>query len=175
MSKYSGKCDVYDSLVEIHKYTDDELKNNVKIYKGDELLNISCKKDLIPYYPYIITCALHDNNGRNAIIHITTKSYVDIEEEQYLNMQLEVALKEYRKSKRKKALFNKEETLSKMCIYRDIDDSCKQIVDRVDKYGNKANIDGIHANFFKYYRENMIECMIENDINPVDYGYGIYM
>lgn len=62
-----------------------------------------------------------------------------------------------------------------MCIYRDIDDSCKQIVDRVDKYGNKANIDGIHANFFKYYRENMIECMIENDINPVDYGYGIYM
>ena len=31
MSKFSGRCDVYDSFVMIHNYTDEELKNNVKI------------------------------------------------------------------------------------------------------------------------------------------------
>ena len=59
MSKYSGRCDVYDVFVMIRKYTDEELKNNVKVYVGDSEtpLELNTQKDLIPYYPHLISCS----------------------------------------------------------------------------------------------------------------------
>ena len=41
MSEFCGKCDLWDSLVNIRKITDDYDWDKVKIYCKDELLDIS--------------------------------------------------------------------------------------------------------------------------------------
>ena len=82
MSRFSGKCDVYSTLVDIHEYTDEELKNNIKIYLGDMdiPLPIESRKDLIPCYPHIVSSAGFNNTERSANIRITKDSFVDSEE-----------------------------------------------------------------------------------------------
>ena len=90
MSNFSGSCDVYDSFVMIHNYTDEELKNNVKVYIGrdNRLLELNSIKDLIPYYPHLISSACYNNTERAAHIHITVNSSVEYEEERSLKLNL---------------------------------------------------------------------------------------
>lgn len=113
MSRFSGKCDCYDTLVMIHKYTDDELKNNVKIYiYGDpEPIKIEKRKDLIPYYPHLIGSAGFDNENRKATVYITKKPFTDSREEKQLDFYLHEYLKIFNRCKRKKMEFNVEDAV----------------------------------------------------------------
>lgn len=79
MSKYSGKADLADYILMHGKYTEEELKNNVKVYIGSSYIPLEIKshKTLIPYYPNLICSSYHDNKEKKAIIHITAESSVD--------------------------------------------------------------------------------------------------
>lgn len=57
LSRYSGKCDLYDSLITIHGFTEEEIKTNVNIYVGanKDPLHIESIKDVIPYYPHLVS------------------------------------------------------------------------------------------------------------------------
>ena len=174
MSEYSGKCDLYDTL-SIHKYTEDELKNNVVIYIGDSKIPLQIKsyKSLIPYYPHIVSTGSFNNKERKALIHLTSKSWVDIEEEKSLNLYLSQILKVYNRCKRKKIHFDTNVVRKELGFLFDREDNVVDIlVDRVIKYGKKANIDGLHLSFKdQYYRQILVNEMLKNDIDPCDYGY----
>ena len=91
ISKFSGKCDVYDSLVMIREVKD---FSKVIIYAADNEvipLRINSKKDLIPYYPYLTSIMCGDSEG-NTIIHLSKKSFVDAEEEGILGMECIVCI-----------------------------------------------------------------------------------
>ena len=107
MSLYSGKCDLYDSLIMIHNYTEDKIKNDVKIYVGNnkEPLKINDMKDLIPYYPHLICMSHYDNAEKKAVIYITDRSFVDIEEQESLEFKLKQVLKVYNRCKKKNIPF----------------------------------------------------------------------
>lgn len=173
MSKFSGKCDVYDTLISIHQYTDEELKNNVKIYVGGskESLQINSEKDLIPYYPYIVASASFNNSERKSIIQLSKESWVDTEERDQLQFNLNQALKVYNKCKRKGEPFDKDLALHIICPLTFNLEICEEIVDRVAKYGKKANIDGLHLMMHEIYRRELVEVMLNNGLNPADYGY----
>lgn len=81
MSKFSGKCDFYD---EIEICGLDHVLN-CEVYVGDsvEPLHLTCREDCIPYYPYVVITAAHDNVKKRGYIRLTSKSWIDIEEERY--------------------------------------------------------------------------------------------
>ena len=81
MSRFSGKCDFCDEI-EIFGL-DYILGSDVYVGDSDEPLKLTCLADCIPYYPYIITVAVHDNAKGKGCIELTKKSWVDIEEERY--------------------------------------------------------------------------------------------
>ena len=172
MSKFSGKCDVYDCLVEMKKYTLDELKNNVTIRVGSEKepLIFNSMADLIPYYPYMISLEFSDNKSRKSNIIISSKSWVDKEEEDILIFYKEQLLKFYNRNKRKGMNLREEDIMRKLslCIDKDAPlEMCKRMI----REDGDFDIDGIHLKSHEYYRELLVEEMVKNGIDPRIYGY----
>lgn len=174
MSKYSGKCDCYDSLIMIHNYTDEELANNVKIYQGygetRKQLNIKSRKDLIPYYGHLVSSAGHDNVERTASINITEESWVDMEERQTLEYKLKDVIRIYNRCKRKKIEFDVEETVKEVVWFGYAEKQTREIAKRVKEHGKKATIDGIHLDLHEHYRKDLVKEMLDNGLNPLNYG-----
>lgn len=133
--------------------TIDNLEVNWEEIKYDSI------KDLIPYYPYIVCLDCFDKESNNSIIALSSESFVDIEERKRLNIYLNEVLRHYNRAKRKKESFNKEFVLSKVCWNHYEEDIYKEIIDRVDKYGKKATIDGLETFMAKYYRGELKEEM----------------
>lgn len=175
ISCYSGKCDCYDSLVEIHKYTLEELQNSVKIYvgKNKEPLHIEKMSDLIPYYPYIVSSASYNNKKKDAVIHLTSESYVDTQEKELLNSYLKRILKIYNRCKRKKIEFDPEDVVREMCWsnWNWNSKEVSELANRVKENGKKTVIDGIHLDMYEFYRKELVNEMIRNNMNPSEYGY----
>ena len=88
MSKYSGKCDIYDSLIMIREMNKDSDWSKVKIkqytneldengYHKVKELKINSLKDVVPYFPFIEVSAYYDNTGIFGIVIIIGQhSYV---------------------------------------------------------------------------------------------------
>ena len=79
MSRFSGKCDFYDEI-EIHGL--DRILS-AKVYVGDctKPLKLKCLADCVPYYPYVVVSSF--DLGGCMELHLTSKSWVDIQEERY--------------------------------------------------------------------------------------------
>ena len=174
MSSYSGKCDVFDSLVMISKYTDEELANNVKIYQGygedEKLLDIKCQKDLIPYYAHLVSSSVHCGLDRTASIHITSESFVDREERESLEFKLKRVITAYNRCKRKKIDFVIDDVVEELAWKGFDDDIYREIAARVKANGKKAGIDGIHMRMHEHYRKELVNEMTKHGLNPLDYG-----
>lgn len=81
MSRFSGKCDFHDEIV----IAGLEHILNSEVYVGNsaEPLKLTCLADCVPYYPYVVSIAYHDNVKKCGYIKLTEKSWVDIEIERY--------------------------------------------------------------------------------------------
>lgn len=177
MSRYSGRCDCFDSLIEIHNYTLEELQNNVKLYvgKNEEPLHIEKMEDLIPYYGYIISCAYYNNAERKAIIRLTSESWVDIEERENLEWRLKDLLRIYNRCRRKKIEFNIEDALKEIVWNGYNEEPYRELTKRVKENGKKATIEGIHLRMHEIYRKELVDEMLRNDLNPAEYGYSRFV
>lgn len=86
MSRFSGKCDFCD---EIEIFGLDHVLNcNVYLGDSDEPLRLTCLKDCIPYYPHIVVAAGMDNVNKTGVIRLSSRSWLDIEEERYGHLRM---------------------------------------------------------------------------------------
>lgn len=112
MSRFSGKCDFCD---EIEIFGTDRILN-AEVYIGhstDYPLELNCLADCVPYYPYVTTCAVWTKE--RDVIHLTERSWVDIEEERYgpllMHEHYRKALaEEIEKANRKEGIYAENET-----------------------------------------------------------------
>lgn len=156
MSKFSGKFDLYDYL-HIHNFSDEDIKNNLHIYIGDRKkpLKIKDRKDLIPYYAYVPNSDSYDKVNKIAVLHLTHKSWVDIEEEESLSLSRKEILKIYNKCKKKNIPFNDDEVLNQIYHTKVDIETYKELIKRVEENGSKSNIKGLHLIRFKYLRDRL--------------------
>lgn len=153
MSKYSGKCDVYDCLSD---RTDDYLQAST-IYIGDTKLDIKCQRDLLPYYPFLVSCAC-TSQGKSTI-YMTRMSYVDSHEREMLTFYMETAKRYYRRCKRKKVSFDVEEVIPQMTFCPQ--NVHREIAERVRDNGNKATIEGLSLDgITNHYRKLLMDDMV---------------
>ena len=121
MSLYSGKCDFCD-MCDIHN-VDNILKSNVYIGWNIIPLKFETKKDLIPYYPYLVSLSATTNGVGE--IRLSTESYVDRSERESLELYTKECQRYVNKCKRKKEFcdishFNKENDYGYNEIYEEI-------------------------------------------------------
>lgn len=164
MSIYSGKCDVYDSLVMINNMTD---FSKVKIYASDNHiipLRIDSQKDLIPYYPYIVVM-MSSNKDEGTSVHLSGKSYVDAEEEERLQWRLDQLKKYYRRCKRNHEPYDEKEAIKKICIWDIAEEYETELVNRVKLDGERANYIGIHIPMFDEMRKKLYDEMVATGYN----------
>lgn len=85
MSRFSGKCDFCDEIEILG--LDKILMSNVYVGDSTSPLELKTLEDCIPYYPYVVSCSF-TNKESGGVIHLTEKSWVDIEEEKYGHMKI---------------------------------------------------------------------------------------
>ncbi len=197
ISRYSGKCDFCDHLwmraeteeEAFNKFNGTKLyifqplpdnfnweeafKNKVNIpetyYKRVEYSSI---KDLIPLYPHLtIFCAYDNTNPKSSVVCLSRESFVDREERESLEWRLKNLLRIYNRCKRKKIEFNVEDALKKIVWDGYNEKAYRELANRVKENGKKASIEGIHLKMHEYYRQELVDEMLRNGLNPADYGY----
>lgn len=173
MSKFSGKCDFYDSVVAIHCDGDinklEKYLGNTDIYilgLDDRYHKVKCEteKDAVKYYPYIIGIMVHNGEeGRNKII-LSSDSFIDKEEKEWLEWKIEDVFKYWRKCKRKKELFTAEKFLNQDCF--GYGETMEKVANRIAEYGKKADFKDIHDSTHEYFRKIWYEEMIRVGYAP---------
>ena len=149
MSRFSGKCDLYDSAVEIGEYDIKNIRLFISKNGRDYPIKLEEPKDLIPYYPYVPHIQHHHDGIFTAYL---SDSFIDQEEREFLKRDLDWVLREYRKCKRKKVPF----TIKDDSWYN------KDIIKRVVEQGEKATIKGIHRPMSNYWRKELAKEMEKN-------------
>ena len=150
MSKYTGKCDLFDHLWMSSK-SDADVQAKIErtdfyIYSDDgrkHRLDIHNIKDVAPYYPYLIAVGTWNKEGRSTIV-LSSTSFVDREEAEFIGWDLRDALAEYKRCKRKKVAFDPDAYVATL---KDkgwgYHENTEEIARRVARDGLKANIDGL--------------------------------
>ena len=121
--------------------------NNYDVYVGSHdivPLKFREPKDLLPYYPFLVGM-MFSSEGTGKII-LGDRSFIDIEEEEWLSHKLEAVMRIYRRCKRKHIPFDKEAAKTSICLFArdDLLPHEAEIINRVEKYGDKATIDNLH-------------------------------
>ena len=101
MSKYSGKCDLYDSIMIYAGDKDvEEILPKVSIYLGESIipLRIDTYKDLIPYFPFVPYICGSDPSGM--MLRLPSMSFVDQTEQERVKYAKERVMKDYNRCKR---------------------------------------------------------------------------
>lgn len=159
ISRYSGKCDLKDTL---DIFEVNEIINKYKIYVPNQILplEVNDQEDLIPYYPFLVS-SMSSDKALGGTIHLASESYIDTEEREYLTWTLNDLIRIWKRCKRKKIPFNKEEALAQTTLFTPREHE-EEIADRVAKFGDKATIDGIHIKSHDRYRQDLYEEMVNN-------------
>ena len=170
MSQFSGKCDFYDHIM-IHGL-DKTLSSRIYIGENIVPLRIDSEKDCVPYYPYLVSLSVTENGI--GTIRLTTKSFIDTEEQKRLKIYLAQILRMYNHYKRKQTIFNKEEVLSSISLFTPPEQWLVLLVDRVAEQGQKATIAGLHTDIHNYYRKLLYDEMLKHGYSPDNAHYWVY-
>ena len=124
--------------------------------------------DLIPSYPYIIGCAFYSDG--KSVIHLSSESWVDIEERKCLEWKLKYLLRIYNRCKRNKIEFDVDDAVNQICWNHFNEAAYKEIANRIKENGKKATVENIHLTMHETYRRELVNEMIKNGLNPIEYG-----
>lgn len=177
MSVFSGKCDLYDGLImigemtnesdfsklKIRKYTENSYLNEQTFqFENLEDINVTCIKDLVPYYPFIESISCYNDGFRNIIL--SSRNFVDIEEESHLLYRIKNIKRYLLKCKRN----NINPTYEDFCkkFWYASDENLYKIYNRVSEHPYKKNkleyIKDIHIDLYNHYRKLLFDEMINN-------------
>ena len=179
MSIFSGKCDIYDSLIEICGVTDFS-KVHIFVKNNPVELRIDSYKDLIPYFPCLT--GVSTNHDGEHYIYTSGKPWYRTEEEEMFLIYLRDLTTCYNKLKREKRL--SLEALIEMHTerFRWIDNK-SELIDELAKRlfeakGKKERVDydDLYTPIGDHFRKRLLEEMIGHGWKLFDacmwcYGY----
>lgn len=164
----SGKCDFSDT---VELYGADKILSGYEIYAAhNDVIPLKFEKpaDLIAYYPYIVGMMYGDNKKGCGIIHLSERSYIDIEEEENMKWRLDTVKRIWRRCKRKKIPFDRAAAEKELCLLNEpMSGYKKEIIDRVEKLGDKATVEDIHDEWHDRMRKEWYELMVTNGWDEV--------
>lgn len=171
-----GKFSFEDEVTTIYEPEEFIKTYNVYVGKNDIVpLNIREPKDLVPYYPYMIGLQAHDADG--GICCLREESYIDTNEREHFEWRLHSLQRYWRKCKRNKTTFDKNEAL-KLIVWPTDDkpEECDiELVNRVAEQGDNATVDDLHDSLHDSMRDEWYQMMIDagwNESKAYRWVYG---
>lgn len=166
----SGKSDFEDFCTMHH--TPADILEKYQIYSSSDAiipLKITSEKDLVAFYPYLII-SMYSNQKEGGVIRLASEPYIDIEEQEHIKWQLDELIKYYKRCKRRKESFDKEEALNKISWkYWNGDIEPQQyeieLVNRVSEFGLKATIENLHDQMHDRMRDKWYQMMTKKGWN----------
>lgn len=158
----SGKCDFQDQ-VEMFR-SPEEILDKYQVYANEhELipLKIKSKKDLVAYYPFLVAF-MFSNKETGGHIHLSKRSYIDEEEDEWMKWKLDELKRYYRKCKRNKVEFDDKEAMKLISFYEPVEDYKLELLRRVKMFGNRATSEGVHDPMHDHMRKQWFDLMLEN-------------
>lgn len=172
MSRFSGKCDFCDHI-DIHG-ADSVLSSDIYIGRNIIPLRFQTEKDLIPYYPHLITVSAYNKESNRSHICLSEDSFVDREEEEILTYTLQHLLRYYNRCKRKHIQYDVDEAIKNNLGGWFKPEYYKVLAERVGRLGKKATIEGIHTDLHQHDRQLLYEEMVKNGYSPWTAWYWVY-
>ncbi len=171
MSKYSGKCDFADH---VEVFGLENVLNNSDIYLGWNIipLKMTCEKDLVPYYPYLVIMSTY--GGGRRIVRLSSISFVDEEEKEVLDWRLNSLLRYYNRCKRNHVPYVVEEALQSVWGDWYKPEYAEELAERVRACGKKADTDGLHIPSHQYYRKQLYEEMVRQGYEEGQAWFWVY-
>ena len=175
LSQFSGKCDFYDSFIMIHSNNDKkEIEENLKkltLYvQGADGRKHKVKsdtiKDIAKYYPYLKSIAVDIKDIGYEIV-LSNNSYIDQEENQMKEYRIRDVLKYWRKCKRNKIPFTIEGCKKELGFWHNWE-VIEEIINRIIKFGDKAEFDDIHIPLWEYYRRNWFKELVRVGYSEIE-------
>lgn len=164
------KCKPADQQNELDTSTSERLNETMR--SNWEEIRYESISDLIPYFPYLVSIAACDNaDSNNSMVVLSSKSFVDIEEEDILSIYLKNLIKIHNRCKRKKIDFKVDEAVREVCWNNWNKKAITELAERVKLYGKKASINGMHLDMHERYRKELVDEMLKYGLNPSEYGY----
>lgn len=143
MSKFCGKCDLYDCEVVIHGERYPNYWENLKLYmyhkdcEDAEKIEINSAKDLVLYYPFI-ECS-SGGSGSVRSVFINELSSITKENYELLEFYKQGFVKFYNKCKRKKVSYIPEEAFNEVVWSKDNRSDLLELAKRVGEKKNRAD------------------------------------
>ena len=167
MSQFSGKCDFYDTFIEIaFKGDENQIEENIKrlklhIYGADDRVHriqVDTIKDLVKYYPYI--SATHTGSKEGDIYYeLSSDSFIDEEEAESKEWKINDLMKYWHKCKRKKIPFTVDGCMKEFKWWYD-KEGLRKMAELIVADGDKANFDNVHFSLWEGYRKKWFEEMV---------------
>lgn len=155
MSRFSGKCDLYDWF-----YDSDETKmiKNIKATTfviNDTEYYFGTIKEIVPYYSHLVIFA---TNNR---VVVSSESYIDMEESAHFKYKLSEAKGAYRKVKRKKLPITVDNVYNNWyhSYSKDID---MEITKRVVNNYETADTRNLSLKVYRMYRRDLFNEMTKS-------------
>ena len=170
MSKYCGKCDLWDLLVMIRGVNYETTDwDKIKIYQisddstfdedgwhNVELLDIKCLKDLLPYAAYIVGMA--NGNGDKYTAYIGTESYVREMERERIEWAVRNVRGVYNKCKREGKEFDISMLEDDIWLSTSLH---AEIAKRMKEHPTSFKTDGLKVHICEYYKASLYDDMIK--------------
>ena len=152
MSRYSGKCDFGDT----YEILGDRIKN-AKVFIGDNIIPLKMEsyKDYLPYFPFLV--GLMASSDDSTTIFLSSRSYVDNEEEDMISARLNWTKKKYRSLKKKNCEITVDDLL--FGFSDDVDRELAKLV--IDSNGKCDVPKNIHLPMAEYYRKELYDDMLK--------------
>lgn len=141
-----------------------DIINRYKVYAANNNvipLKFEKPEDLIAYYPYIVAMSYGNKDGTGAI-HLSGKSYIDAEEEDSLKWKMDHVKLVYRRCKRNHIPFDRKVAEQEISWRDELLPYEVEIIDRVERDGNKATTKGIHDPMHERMRDEWYKLMVDN-------------
>lgn len=165
MSKYCGKCDLYDWFFIRDDPIEEQLSKS-KIYCKDELLKVKTEMDLALFFPYIVGTGYGDGNGKS-IIHIGENDYIREMELQRINTYVRDATSEKKRCKRNKLEYEPENVYKTRFSWMFSETDKEQVMEIISRVGEggRQSYDDIRLGSVDYWRNVWLNDLVQK------YGY----
>lgn len=172
MSRFSGKCDLFDTLsireiIRDGKFTPDaaEMLSRWDIYVDDEKIEIGTPKDVVPYFGFIIGSGGFSDERCTA--HLCSRSYNDMRADEHFSLMRDELLAAARKAKRRKKDVRTAVIDCADCWSINPPDTlARELAERVIADGKDAAIEDLLPRYSTYHRSQLAEVMVEYGYTP---------
>ena len=160
MSKYCGKCDLYDCIYMRDTPIEEQL-SKAKIYIKDELLNIKTETDLALFFPYIIGTSYSNKEGYQ-VIHLSKTDYIRETELNRISYYVRDAKREKQKCKRNKLDYIVEDVYKTRFSWMRPNVDKEQVLEIIRRVGvgGRQSYDDIRLPSCEWYRNTWYEDLV---------------